>query len=260
MKKSSLMFGILLAVILLVGWRPFPQESGLLSGIAAEQQALAGASDPELTINNQTGAAFYVTLAGPASYSFQVVPGKNTFVVVKGEYTLSYFACGAQQTKTVNVKKSGASIKLLCETPKAGKTPVLTIDNKTGPVYVTLTGPKTYSFYAPAGKTDFPVEKGEYEVSYYACGAQTEITFNVKKKGGTLKILCLEITFLNLNDTVAVNLELHGPADYYFYLPPGKTTVLLAPGVYDYEVSGACSSFTGTIAIKKKGTYYVFCF
>ena len=261
MKKTMFVLGFLLTVVMLGGWSPLPHANGLMSTNASGQMAPAAAGDPELVVNNQTGAVFYMTLTGPQTYSVQVIAGKNTFVVVKGEYTLSYFACGAQQTKEVNVKKGGASIKLVCETDKgsSGKTPKLTIDNKTGPFYINFTGPKTYSFYAPTGKTPFEIEPGTYEISYYACGAQVTQTVVVKKKGGTLKIACLEVSFFNLNDSESVNLELHGPADYYFFLPPGKTTVQIIPGTYDYELSGPCS-FSGTITIKKKGTLYVYCF
>jgi hypothetical protein len=259
MKKTMLMLGFLLIVVLLGGWSSMPYD-GLLSSNAVGQQAAAAASgDPELVVNNLTEAVFYMTMTGPQTYTVQVVAGKNTFVVVQGEYTLSYYACGAQQTKTVNVKKNGASIKLVCETVKAGKTPKLTIDNKTGPLYITLTGEKNYYFQAPSGKTTMEILPGTYEVSYFACGAQTSYEFEVKKKGGTLKISCLAITFFNLNDSSNVNLELDGPAYYYLTLPPGKTNVQMLPGTYNYELSGPCDG-EGTIKIKKKMTLYVYCF
>ncbi len=195
MKKTMLILGFVLMVVMLGGWRPLPPTSGLMSSNASGQQAPAAAGDPELVVNNLTGTAFYMTLTGPQTYSVHVLAGKNTFVVVKGEYTLAYFACGAEQTKEVNVKKGGASIKLVCETDKgsSGKTPKLTIDNKTAAFYITFTGPKSYSFYAPPGKTDFEVEPGTYEISYYACGAQISETIVVKKKGGTLKIQCITV-------------------------------------------------------------------
>jgi hypothetical protein len=260
MKKTSLILGFMLMVVMLGGWSPFPQVSGLMSSI--ENQALAASGDPELLINNQTGAAFYVTLAGPESYTFQILPGKNTFVVAKGEYTLSYFACGVQQTTTVNVKKNGASIKLTCTTDKgkSSKAPKLTIDNKAGaPLYITLTGPKAYSFYAPAGKTEFDVEQGTYEISYYACGAQTTDTFLVKKKGGTLKILCVPVTVNNLTGD-PFTIEFTGPANYYFNFPEGKTTISIVSGTYEFTISGPCGpDYTGTKTFVKKYTWFWYC-
>ena len=260
MKKTMLILGFVLMVVMLGGWRPLPPTSGLMSSNASGQQAPAAAGDPELVVNNLTGTAFYMTLTGPQTYSVHVLAGKNTFVVVKGEYTMAYFACGAQQTKEVNVKKGGASIKLVCETDKgsSGKTPKLTIDNKTGPFYINFTGPKTYSFYAPTGKTDFEVEPGTYEISYYACGAQITDTIVVKKKGGTLKIQCLAITVVNLMSG-PIELELSGPADYYFYLPVGKTIINIAPGTYDYSVSTPCGSGSGTTTFKKKINWFWWC-
>ncbi len=261
MKKISLFLGFLLTIIMLGGWSSFPPGGGLLSSSAAGQEVVtAAAGVPKLTITNSTGAAFWMTVTGAKSYTFQVVPGKNVFEVEQGEYTLSYFACGAQQSQTVNVKKGGKSLKIVCVIPKAGKTPQLTIDNKTGPIYVTLTGVKSYSFSAPTGKTQFAVEPGTYQISYYACGVLNEITFVVKKKGGTLKISCVEITFVNVNDSEAVNFELHGPGNYYVYLPAGgETKVQISPGVYSYKLTSPCDG-SGTISLKKKGKIFVFCF
>lgn len=254
MKKTVMIIGFLFLVVMLGGWSPLPHGVDLMSVNAA--------SDPTLTLNNQTGAAFYLTATGPQVYTFHVLDGKNNFVVVKGEYTLSYWACGGQQTVFVNVKKSGATLKLLCETAKnpSSKTPKLTIENKSGgPLYVTLTGPKTYTFNVPTGKSNYSVDMGTYDVSYRACGAQSTQTFVVKKKGGTLKISCLAITFFNLNPSSTVALHLDGPASYYFNLAPGKTTVQMIPGTYDYELTSPCHG-TGTIKIKKKGTIYVYCY
>lgn len=256
MKKTMLMIGFLLMVVMLGGWSPLPPASGLMSSNASGQLAPAAAGDPELVVNNQTGAVFYMTLTGPQTYSVQVLAGKNTFVVVKGEYTMSYFACGAQQTKEVNVKKGGASIKLTCETDKgsSGKTPKLTIDNKTAAFYITFAGPKTYSFYAPPGKTDFEVEPGTYEISYYACGAQITDTFVVKKKGGTLKIQCITVNVLNFTGD-PFNISLSGPGDYYFYFPEGKTSITIAPGTYEFTISGPCGpDYTSTKTFKKNNT------
>lgn len=256
MKKVKFVLGLLVVVMLLGGWSPPPGDGG---GFFTTSSKPAEASDPELVINNQTGSVFYATLTGPATYTVQIVAGKNKIVVVQGEYTVSFYACNAQQTRTVNVKKNGASLKITCDVPKTGKTPKLTIDNKGAPMYVTFVGTKTYQFYAPTGKTDFEIEAGTYTVSYYACGAQSEIEFVVKKKGGTLKITCLDVTFFNVNPSSTVFLGLSGPADYYFTLPPGKKTVQILPGTYNYELSGPCSG-DGTIKLTKKGTVFVYCF
>src|SRR5262245_56664169 len=98
MKKVGYFFGFLLAVVMLGGWTPYPQAIGLLSGTSAGEQVVTAAKGPpKLTITNSTGAAFWMTVTGAKTYTFQVVPGKNIFEVDEGEYTLSYFACGAQQ-------------------------------------------------------------------------------------------------------------------------------------------------------------------
>ena len=136
MKKVKVVLGFLVIVLLLGGWSPMPPAPGLMSGNSA---AVAASGDPELVVNNLTGAAFYMTMTGPQTYSVHVLAGKNTFIVAKGVYALSYFACGAQQAKEVNVKKSGASIKLTCDS--AGK-------SDTGAVQLTITNKTGASFYA----------------------------------------------------------------------------------------------------------------
>ncbi len=258
MKKTKLILGFVLMVVLLGGWSPLPPTSGLMSPNASGQQAPAAAGDPELVVNNLTGTAFYMTLTGPQTYSVHVLAGKNTFIVVKGEYTMVYFACGAQQTKEVNVKKGGASIKLTCDKPKTGKTPKLSVDNKAGPVYISITGPKAYSFYAPTGKTDFEMEQGTYEVSYFACGAQITDTITVKKKGATLKIQCITINVYNYTDG-PIEMDFSGPGDYYFYMTASKTTIVLAYGVYDLTVVTPCWEASGSISVKKNGSWGVYC-
>lgn len=255
MKKVKFVLGLMVVMIMLGGWSPLPPAPTLMSGNSAVS---AAEGDPELVVNNLTGTVFYMTMTGPQTYSVQVASGKNTYVVEKGLYSLSYFACGAQQTKEVNVKKNGGSIKLTCEVAKGGKSPKLTVDNKANAVYITLTGPKFYSFYAPGGKTSFDVEQGTYEISYFACGTQIESTVVVKKKGLTLKIQCFTINVYNYTDG-PVEFDFSGPGDYYFYMQPGKTTILLHGGTYDVSIETPCWDASGTIKIKKNESWGVYC-
>lgn len=262
MKKKMLMIGFLLVIVMLGGWSPLPHGTDLMSANAA--------SDPTLSINNLTGAAFYLTATGPQTYSFHVLAGKNNFVVLKGEYSLSYYACGAQQTKEVNVKKNGGSIKLVCDAPSKSNSssPQLTVNNKTGAsFYLTLTGPKTYTFNIPNGKSNYSVDQGLYDVSYFACGGQQTTTVNVKKKGATLTLTCTakktgkEIA-ITINNKMGGNLilTLTGPTNYQFTLPPGKTKIFVAKGTYSYTGWGPCGSTSGTIDITYKATWTWWCY
>jgi len=272
MKRIGLISGLLLAVVMLAGWSSIPQGSGLMSATAIEHQsvtAFAASGVPVLTLTNQTGETFYVTLTGPSSYWFQVLPGKNNFEVMQGEYTLSYFACGAQQTNTVNVKKSGATLKLTCgATDKSGNAPVLNINNKTGgSFYLTLTGPKTYTFNVPTGKSTYQVDQGTYDVSYYACSEQRTDSVKIKKKGGSLTIDCtkaktgkeIAITVNNMTGGT-MYMTLTGPASYQFTLPVGKTKIYVLKGTYTYTVYGSCGSDTGTANLSKKGSWSWWCY
>ena len=273
MKKIGLIFGLLFVALMLMGWSSIPQGSGPTSTIAFDQQTFtwfAKSSVPELTLNNQTGETFYVTFTGPEYYWVQVVPGKNNFQVAQGEYTLTYFACGAQQTKTVMVKKSGASLKLTCgkSNDKSGKVPVLTINNKTGAsFYITLTGPKTYTFNVPNGESTYQVDQGTYDASYYACSEQRTDTVKIKKKGDKLNISCTkaktgkEIAVTVNNQTGGtLYMTLTGPATYNFTIPAGKTKIYVLKGTYEYSVWGSCGSETGTANLNKKITWTWWCF
>lgn len=257
MKKVGYLFGLLLLMVMLGGWSTYPPASGLMSSASAGEQVVAEEKGPpKLTITNSTGAAFWMTVTGVKTYTFQVLTGKNVFTVDQGEYTLSYYACGAQQTQDINVKKNGKSLKIVCVTPKAGKSPKLTVDNKSGgSVAITLNGTKYYSFNAPGGKNSFDIEAGTYTISYRACGAYVTTTFTTNKKGYTLKLTCVSITVLNFASS-SLSLQLSGTANYYFSIPPGKTVITILPGYYEYTGTLSCGASSGSYTFKKKNTFW----
>lgn len=272
MKKLSVVFALFVVALMLVGWSTAPQAPVLKASAAFGNQSFsmyAASSTPILTINNQTGQVFYITLTGPQSYWFQVPVGKTKFEVAQGDYTYSYYACGKQTDDIVKVKKSGATLKLACASSGgSGKSPALTIDNKTGSsFYMTLTGPKTYTINVPTGKSTHTIEQGTYDVSYYACGEQKTDSVKIKKKGGTLKLDCAkaksekEIAITINNQTGGtLYISLTGAKSYYFTVPQGKSKIFVVKGNYEYTVWASCGSKTGTINLLKKTTWYWWCY
>jgi hypothetical protein len=275
MKKFGFVLGLLLVSMMLVGWSSAPQPSAIKSSATFGNQSfsmLAASKVPILNINNQTGQVFYITLTaltGSESYWLQVPTGKTKFEVAQNDYTYSYYACGEQREDIVKVKKSGATLKLVCASSgSSGKAPVLNIDNKTGTsFYMTLTGPKTYTINVPTGKSTHIVEQGTYDISYYACSEQKTDSVKIKKKGGTLKLDCakaktgkqIAITFNNLSGSNLI-LSLTGPQSYYLTIPPGKSKVFVTKGTYQYTGWLACGSSSGTVDLTRKLIWTWWCY
>jgi hypothetical protein len=131
---------------------------------------------PKLTINNNTGESFRITLSGPETYYFSLQKGKAKFEVKQGKYDYTYTACGGPQSGKVNVNKKGATLKLNCpkSAQKDGQLIKVSIKNQTGG-YVTLsltslTGSQSYSFSLAPGASKIEVAKGKYSFTAWGCG------------------------------------------------------------------------------------------
>ncbi|MBN2502281.1 MAG: hypothetical protein JXB38_15970 [Anaerolineales bacterium] len=130
----------------------------------------------KITFNNQTGEVLWITLKGKATVYHQAVAGKSTVELEKGNYNYSYFACGEQTVKGINVKKA-ETIKLKCggsnkdDDAKKGTVKVI-IQNDTGSVIsLYLVGPETYTFQLPTGKQRINVVAGKYQYTVWGCGS-----------------------------------------------------------------------------------------
>ena len=131
----------------------------------------------KLVLNNKTGQVVTVTLIGPATYTFTLQPGKTSQDVKPGKYRYSYEACEGKKSGTVEVKKNGTLLTLAaCPKNKktgSGEVPVK-IKNDTGAtVWLSLTGPATYSFTLAPGRSTITVLKGKYSYKIYGCGGGT---------------------------------------------------------------------------------------
>lgn len=141
--------------------------------------------------------------------------------------------------------------------------PKLTIDNKTGAtVTISLTGPRSYTLTATAGKTTHLVDPGKYKYNFKACGATKTGSLTVEAKGAKLAIpKCVTASVTIQNDTGGtLFLNLSGTATYSFTLPTGKTKISVIKGKYEYRVSGSCGSKTGSVTLKKGFIWSWWCF
>jgi hypothetical protein len=268
--KSKLLFVIVILALLLSGFTPAaPAQSSQVAYVS--QMTLATI---KLVFNNKTAETVRMALTGPASYNFTLPPGKSSQMVLPGKYTYTYTACGENKTGNLTVKKSGDTLTLAA-CPKKPPTPPATyklvLNNKTGEtIKVTLTGPMTYTFTLQPGKTSQDVKPGKYRYSYQACQGEKKGTVEVKKNG-TLLVLAAcpknqkassgEVNVKIKNDTGGtVWLNLSGPATYSFSLAPGKSTITVLKGRYNYTAYGCGgASVSGTKQIRSNMEWRFWC-
>ncbi|MCU0488014.1 MAG: hypothetical protein MUE67_03565 [Anaerolineales bacterium] len=67
----------------------------------------AGDKAVSVTIQNNTGGYMTLSLTGPATYRFQVKPGKSTINVIKGKYTYTAWGCGGSSASGTKNLKGG---------------------------------------------------------------------------------------------------------------------------------------------------------
>lgn len=139
----------------------------------------------------------------------------------------------------------------------------LMIDNKSGAqVTVTLTGPRTYTFLVGPGKTNQIIDRGKYKYEFVACGATKKGTLSATPSAVKLAIpKCVTSNVTVQNETGSnLFLTLSGTGNYSFTLAPGKTKIQVNKGKYEYRVSGACGTKTGTINLGKRMVWRWWCF
>jgi hypothetical protein len=152
-----------------------PVQAAELPEFTLNQPGAPLAATVKIIFNNKTGVKLdkveLTPITAPRSYTFyNVAPGKTEFSVEKGKYSMQYNACGKLKVKKLNV--TSGTIKLNTATCP---TTMINVNNMTGgTIYLTLTGPTTYRFTLPAGKTKITVWKGTFKYTCSGrCGAQS---------------------------------------------------------------------------------------
>jgi hypothetical protein len=119
-------------------------------------------------------------------------------------------------------------------------------NNKTAErVRISLTGPATYSFKLPAGKSNQQLLPGRYRYTYTACGVQKRGSVTLNTSGDTFVIDECPRVPLTPPDTYrvvvdnktseTVSLLVIRPERFTIVLQPGKTELDLKPGSYGYR-------------------------
>ena len=237
MKTKKILVSIFL-ILLVVSLLP------LLDSFTAAATSNLG----KLTINNKIGGRIYISFKGPRNYNFWVEPGKTIKEMEQGEYTYSFFADGDTVEGTVKLKRTSTlALKLI-----RGK---LTINNKIGGnIYLLLDGSRDYSIWVSPGKSVHELVPGTYKYSYYAEGAYEKGTFNLKKSGGNF-VMKIDKGKLRIKSKFPHNVfvSFSGPISYYLWVTPGRSTLEMRAGNYEYEYWADGKKYKGSVNIPKKG-------
>jgi hypothetical protein len=145
----------------------------------------------------------------------------------------------------------------------AGDTVRVTVQNKTGAVLSQLVfaGPKTYTFTnVPIGKSTYEILKGKYTIQYKACGANRSkrVTILSNYKFTTVGCPLAKVNVINESSGMLF-LNLKGPVDYRFVIPPGTTPINVVKGTYEFTGTLPCGSSTGTIKVKGRMRWNWWC-
>jgi len=181
--KFKILISFIIAALLFSAWTPVEASWNPANATATAQAA----GTMQLVVNNKTGESFKLVLKGPATYNWNLKPGKETFSVAPGKYKYTYKACGGTEKKgTVEVKKNNQTLVLaVCKQKNAsGGMANIPIQNNTGgTVTLNLTGPATYHFSLAPGRSTISVLKGTYSYTAWGCGgASISGTKNLKGK------------------------------------------------------------------------------
>jgi hypothetical protein len=261
-KKIHLATILIISALLLSAFSP-----------AVPAQASAATTPPKLEITNKSGTNVYLTLKGPQSLYLTVLPGISKVELLKGTYQYSYWACGVQETGTVVIKTAGKLTISQCGTAGGSKkSPQLVIVNKNKTtVTVYVYGPTYHMVVAKPGKTKLPVSEGKYQYSFRTdCGGYQSGSLQVKKSGAQLLIPACKTDKAGkgektanvtiVNDTGGtMTLILSGPANYTFYLQPGKTKIDVTQGKYEYSAFGCGDSEYGSIRLRSGFKWNWYC-
>lgn len=139
----------------------------------------------------------------------------------------------------------------------------VTVQNKTGAVLdrLVFAGPKTYTFTnVPEGKSTYEILKGKYTIQYKACGANRskKVTILSNYKFTTVGCPLAKVNVINdSGGTLFLNLK--GPVDYRFVIPPGTTRINVIKGTYQYSGQLPCGSSSGTIKVKGRMRWNWWC-
>ena len=216
----------------------------------------------KLNIDNKSGSQVVLNLAGTRYYNLTLKTGKNKVDVLKGKYTYSYLDHGVYESGEINIQDDQASLLL------PNNIATLRIANKSGSdLQISLQGKIPYFLAAAAGNSRHVVRRGTYDYSYYACGKWQSGELKIDSNAYEFKIPSCNtatgggVKVIIVNDTHGtITLHLTGPQEYWFYIGPGRETVEVVKGTYDYTVWGCGgASASGSKKINSKSEWRFWC-
>ncbi|OGO64325.1 MAG: hypothetical protein A2Z45_11350 [Chloroflexi bacterium RBG_19FT_COMBO_55_16] len=176
-----------LASLLVTAAVPLPYQPFAFSSV--------GKSDlVRLTVDNQSTGSLYLWLDGPSFY-YMVVKAKESevFTVMRGKYQETVKACGDTVKTTLDMSTNQKLIMPKCGSKSVTSGVVdlghlikiikISVENESSTkMIVVLEGPATYVFsFDKDQKKNYTVAKGDYKVTYYACGRTGTRNFSVYK-------------------------------------------------------------------------------
>lgn len=241
-----------------------------------------GGGDPEPTNPNEVVFTIYsrshlnlqVSLVGQQNYVFEVKPGKNVFIAVKGQYQLSYYDCGLLNVETVNIKKDYEYRIKNCQEPEPpDDDPTLrtvTIRNRTFNTFTMnlfgVDNNRDYNLEIRPGPQKFELAQGTYSFSYFVCGDLHFGTLLVTNRGGEIDIYSCSSSLngqgisnnlvplkLKNNTGDTVILQLFGNVDYLFAITNGGEEFIVEKGFYQYTIWACGTTFTGVLNVPAAG-------
>jgi len=215
-----------------------------------------------LNVENVSGTQVILSLAGTRYYNLTMPTGKTKVEVLKGNYTYSYLDHGVYESGEIDIQGEQATLNL------PNKIATLKISNKSGAdLQVSLQGKIPYFLNAAAGTSQHVIRRDTYQYSYYACGKWQSGELKIDNNAFEFKIPSCQTASTGAIKVVIVNntngfltLHLTGPQEYWFYISPGRETVSVVKGTYNYTVSGCGSaSEIGTRKITSKIEWRFWC-
>jgi hypothetical protein len=215
-------------------------------------------------INNTTGQAVTLYLYGNESYTLELKLGKNKAELAKGTYRYYYYACGQEFFGQFEVKKVKDTLEVSCTaTSSYGgvNTIQLTVNNKT-PIafWLTLTGDKPQRLYVMPGVNYFDIPQGTYKYNETICGKRTKGTLRATKGNPKINFKACKTIKIKIRNLTGSDLHLNltGPVNYSFVLPPGTSNIKILPGTYSHYFWSSCSSGSGSHEWKGNGWIWTF--
>jgi hypothetical protein len=117
MKNIRLITLTIIVMLVISAWTPAPVSASAYAGSGVSAKVKVEPTKlVNLTINNKTGGAIYVSLQGTQSYYFTAPVGKTKYQIMPGRYsyTVRAAACGGVISKTKNFRGGGSLGPYVC--------------------------------------------------------------------------------------------------------------------------------------------------